>query len=171
MTRWNDYVIEFAEKKKIAYGCAIVRHDLRKAYNKKYEPVPRNRGIYGTGKMRKMRRPATEEEAKVSALKREASFQRTADMKEAQKKKADDERQRKFQEDIDARAKAYEEKEKAEKEAKKKADEEAKAKKKAEAEKKAEADKKQAEQDAIRKKEQDDKNSVILENIKKVTSI
>jgi len=81
MTRWNDFVSEFAEKKKIAYGCAIVRNDLRKAYNKKFDPVPRNRGIYGTGKMRKMRRPPTEAEAKASALKRTASFKRTADAK------------------------------------------------------------------------------------------
>jgi hypothetical protein len=81
MTRWNDFVSEFAEKKKIAYGCAIVRNDLRKAYNKKFDPVPRNRGIYGTGKMRKMRRPPTEAEAKASALKRTASFKRNADAK------------------------------------------------------------------------------------------
>jgi hypothetical protein len=82
MTRWNDFVSEFAEKKKIAYGCAIVRNDLRKAYNKKFDPVPRNRGIYGVlGKQRKMRRPPTEAEAKASALKRTASFKRTADAK------------------------------------------------------------------------------------------
>lgn len=81
MTRWNDFVSEFAEKKKIAYGCAIVRNDLRKAYNKKFDPVPRNRGIYGTGKMRKMRRPPTEAEAKASALKRTATFKRTAEAK------------------------------------------------------------------------------------------
>jgi hypothetical protein len=95
MTRWNDFVSEFAEKKNIAYGCAIVRNDLRKAYNKKYEPVPRNRGIYNvsgkegfTGKSRKMRRPATEEEAKASALKRTATFKKLADAREEAIRKA-----------------------------------------------------------------------------------
>lgn len=149
MTQWNEFVKEFAEKKKIAYGCAIVRNDLRKAYNKEYNPVPRNRGIYGTGKMRKSRRPPTEEEAKQSALKRTASFKKTRDMKEEQAKKADEERQRKFEEELEARFKANEEKEKAEKLAKKKAEDDAKAK--AEASAKAEQavkDREKAKRDA-----------------------
>lgn len=133
MTQWNEFVKEFADKKKIAYGCAIVRNDLRKAYKKEYNPVPRNRGIYGTGKMRKSRRPPTEEEAKQSALKREASFKKTRDMKEEQAKKADEERQRKFEAELEAQFKASEEKAKAEKLAKKKAEDEAKAKAEAKA--------------------------------------
>lgn len=151
MTQWNDYVKEFAEKKKIAYGCAIVRNDLRKAYAKKYEPVPRNRGIYTTrnedGTIKQMGR-GNRKEAKIrspeaveaSKLKRVATYEKKAEEKQAREKKADEERQRKFQEELDARLKASAEKKKAEEEAKKKAEEEAKAKAKAEAEAKAKED-------------------------------
>jgi len=151
MTQWNDYVKEFADKKKIAYGCAIVRNDLRKAYAKKYDPVPRNRGIYTTrnedGTIKKMGR-GQRKEAKIrppeavqaSKLKRVATYEKKAQEKEEREKKASEERERKFQEELTARLKASADKQKADEEAKKKAVEDAKAKAKAEAEAKAKED-------------------------------
>lgn len=156
MTQWNDYVKEFADKKKIAYGCAIVRNDLRKAYAKKYEPIPRNRGIYTTrnedGTIKRLGRGQRKEgkirppeAVEASKLKRVATYEQKAKDKEEQAKKADEERQRKFQEELDARFKANAEKKKAEEDAIKKKQDEAKAKEQAEKDReKAKRDAKQA---------------------------
>ena len=153
MTQWNDYVKEFADKKKIAYGCAIVRNDLRKAYAKKYDPVPRNRGIYTTrnedGTIKQMGRGQRKEAkirppeaVKASALKRTASFKKRAEEKEEANKKLNEKYQAELaerrQKEADDKAKAEAERARVLEVGRKKVEEE---KAKAEADKIAKAEK------------------------------
>jgi len=177
MTKWNDFVADFAEKKNIAYGCAIVRNDLRKAYAKKYDPVPRNRGIYTTrnedGTIKQMGRGQRKEgkirppeAVQASKLKRRATYEKKADDKIEAERKASEERQAKFWADLEERENARKKREAEEKdkarieketrEAKLKADKEAyETKKKEEEAWKAEV-----------KAKEDARNQRILENAK-----
>jgi len=109
MTKWNDFVADFAEKKNIAYGCAIVRNDLRKAYAKKYDPVPRTRNIYRTlnddgtvrqegsrfGRKKASIRPP--EKVAESKLKRVATYEKKAEEKYQREKVTAKEKRDKFE--------------------------------------------------------------------------
>jgi hypothetical protein len=177
MTKWNDFVADFAEKKNIAYGCAIVRNDLRKAYAKKYDPVPRNRGIYTTrnedGTIKQMGRGQRKEgkirppeAVQASKLKRRATYEKKADDKAEREKKEQEERQAKFWADLEERENARKKREAEEKDKARIEKETREAKLRADKE---EYETKKKEQEAWKaevKAKEDARNQRILDNAK-----